>query len=305
MEDYRNFANFDDEYFNLKVQDTGIDAMCFVIEKKRALRLFKSLNLQNKLRLTTRNKAINAYTDQKFNSDLHSLGGKYPFKKRYINFNRGGKSLTNTLILLENTTELNKLCKERKKKFGTYVMIIFAGLYQPSREIKPQTLRVLRAFLKRFNTRWVDIAKDVIAEKERLKKDDFKMACKNINKGSIIQVGNAQNGVTLYANNCVGDIKKVLIYDKFSKESIYHKLKLDKHLNRWRRVEMRIEINRKFSKVKKEEIKEYSLILDDIVNFYSCVPFGISEETLNKQLNYFEDGRKIFKSENKFKEFVA
>ena len=65
MENYQNYANFNDEDFNLKVQDTGIDAMCFVIEKKRALKMFKSLNLQNKLRLTTRNKAINAYTDQK------------------------------------------------------------------------------------------------------------------------------------------------------------------------------------------------------------------------------------------------
>ncbi|WP_052137588.1 hypothetical protein [Campylobacter sputorum] len=141
-----------DDELALKLQDTGLDAFCFVIEKPRALKMLKHLELQSKLRLTNRNKAIKEYVDKKFGNDLHTLSGsaKHPYKKRYINFKRGGKSLTNTLICIENNTELNELCKKRKKSYGSYVMIIFAGLYQPSRGLLPQTLRVLRAFLKRF-----------------------------------------------------------------------------------------------------------------------------------------------------------
>ncbi|WP_052137587.1 hypothetical protein [Campylobacter sputorum] len=124
--------------------------------------------------------------------------------------------------------------------------------------------------------------------------------------GSIIQAGNVNDGITLYANKCVGDIKKVLIYDKFSKESKYHKQALLPCLSRWRRIEMRISLRRRFSKVARSDIDSYNLILDNIARNYSWrVLFGVARDTLDKQLAFLKDGRRIYSSKIKLKEFVA
>ncbi|QKF64521.1 hypothetical protein [Campylobacter corcagiensis] len=302
--------NSSDDLLVDKLYDTGFDAFCFVIEKPRALNFLKRLELSTKLRLTNRNKSICEYTDKKFGlKGIENLTGsiKHPYRKRYINFKRYGKSLTNTLIMIENSPELNELCRKRKKAYGSYVMIVFAGLYQPSRELLPATLRTLRAFLKRFNTWWVDIAKDIKADDESLKKEKFKDVLKNISKDdTIIQCGDSKNGITLYANNCIGDIKKVLIYDKFSKESIYHKQALLAPLKKWRRIEMRVNLKKRFSKVSKGEIDYYNTLLDDIALRYSWrVLWGTPTHTLDKQMAYFADGRRIFSSGVKLKEWVA
>lgn len=299
-----------DDHLIDKLYDTGFDAFCFMIEKPRALSMLKRLELNTKLRLTNRNKSVSEYADKKFGlKGLENLTGsvKHPYRKRYINFKRCGKSLTNTLIMIENSPDLNELCRKRKKAYGSYVMIVFAGLYQPSRELLPTTLRVLRAFLKRFNAWWVDIAKDIKADDESLRKDKFKEALGNISKDAlIVQCGDRANGITLYANNCIGSIEKVLIYDKFSKETKYHKQALLEPLRKWRRIEMRINLRKRFSKVGASEIEHYNALLDDIAIKYSWrVLWGTSTDTLDKQLVYFADGRRIFSSGIKLKEWVA
>lgn len=299
---------FDEEDLFYKVADKGVDSVVFVTEKNRIFSLLKKLEIMEKLRLTSRNKAIQEWCKKKFSQTdgLEGFSGsiKHPYRVRYINFKRGGKSLTNTLILIENSDELNKLCKERKKKMGTYVMVVFAGLYQPSREIKPLTHKVLKAFLRKFNIWEMDYAVDIISGDEinNSGKDKFRDAVKCVSVDDTVFC----EKTTIYVNNCKGDIKRVLIYDKFLKESTYHKQRLSRVLSGWRRIEMRVNVRKRFSKIESEEIDYYTSILDEIARKYNhLVLFGVVHNTLNSQLNYFKDGRRRIKSEVKFNEWIA
>lgn len=294
------------------VADTGIDSFGFIVEKKRAYKLLAKLEIKESLRLTNRNKTVESYANKKFGSEFPALApeldkkcrNKYPFKIRYINFKRGGKSLTNTLIMLENTQSLNELCRKNKKAYGTYVEIVFAGLYQPSREILPKTHKVLKAFLDRFKAAYKDIAKDFILEDDiSNSKENFKKAVLNLNSGEIW----TENKTTHYANDCKDkDIKKVFIYDKYVKETIYHKQRLNPSLKKWVRVEMRIIIKQKWSKYDKSKIWKYNDMLDDIVAHYNQLAiFGVYDHMLKKQLAYFEDGRRTLKKGIKFKKLLA
>ncbi|OCR90245.1 hypothetical protein CFT12S02225_07710 [Campylobacter fetus subsp. testudinum] len=293
------------------VADTGIDTFCFIIEKKRALKLLAKLEIKEGLRLTSRNKTIDEYTKKKFAKEYPALSpeldkkcrNRYPFKIRYINFKRGGKSLTNTLIMLENSQSLNELCRKNKKAYGTYVEVVFAGLYQPSREILPKTHKVLKAFLDRFKTAYTDLAKDMTIDDDICNsKENFKKAVADINEGEIW----TENKTTHYANDLKDkNIKKVFIYDKYIKETTYHKQRLSTQLKHWKRIEMRVIVKQRWSKYDKKEIWKYNEILDQIAGHYSQLAiFGIYDHMLKKQLAYFEDGRRTLKKGIKFKKLL-
>lgn len=207
------------------------------------------------------------------------------------------------MIVIENSKELNNLCKKRKKRYGTYVKVVFAGLYQPTRAIKPLTMKVLKTFLSKYNIWDMDLAVDILSKDKSSDKSKFKNAVKGIsNNDSKI----CTQYSTTYANSCVGKVEKVLIYDKYIKESIYHKQRLCKALENWKRIELRVRFRKRFSKITKEEILHYKDMLDDIARNYSdFVLFGVYEKTLNAQIAYLKDGRRKIKSEVKFKEWIA
>lgn len=297
------------EFMQEKIGDTALDSAIFVSEKKRILKFFKELEIYEKLRLTSRNRAIQEWSQKKFGSekDITNLSGsvREPFRIRYINLKRGNKSLTNAIILIENSIELNNLCKERKKKYGTYAMVVFAGLYQPTREIKPLTHKILRSFLKRFNLWAVDLAKDFVSSESinSAGKEKFKEA---VSKVSLDDKKVFCEKSTIYANFCKEPIKKVLIYDKYLKESVYHKQGLKEPLREWKRVEMRLSIKKRFSKLEKSFFEPFNELLDDIAREYNWVIlFGTKTEALDAQLSYFRDGRRRIKRGVKFKEWVA
>ncbi|ALV24580.1 hypothetical protein CIG2463D_1007 [Campylobacter iguaniorum] len=294
------------------VADSGADTYGFILEKKRALKLLAKLEIKESLRLTSRNKTIDEYTKKKFAKEYPALQpelnkklkSKCPFRVRYINFKKGGKSLTNTLIMLENSQSLNELCKKNKKAYGTYVEIVFAGLYQPSREILPKTHKVLKAFLDRFNFTYYDLSKDFLSDDDVCNsKEMFKKSVADINDGEIW----TENKTTHYANDLKDkNIKKVFIYDKYIKESVYHKQRLSPKLQRWKRIEMRVIVKQRWSKYNKSEIWKYNDILDQIAGHYSQLAmFGIDTKMLKSQLAYFDDGRRTLKKGIKFKELLV
>ena len=143
---------------------TGIDSYRFVIPKSVALGFLKKLELYTKLRATTRNKQVQSYCKDKFKS-LKSESAKYPFKVRYINLKRSVKSLSNTILFLENSKELHEIARKNKKKLDYYVMIIFAGLHQPSKDIESSVFKTLAKFVRRFKTYSFDLAYDFDSER--------------------------------------------------------------------------------------------------------------------------------------------
>lgn len=300
-------SNISEEELFYKIADKGIDAVFHVIEKRSFLNTIKKLMLSQKLRLTNRNQSIKKWCEKKFGSEMgisnFSGNVKNPFRVRYINFERGNKSLSNTMIVIENSVELNNLCKERKKRYGTYVKVVFAGLFQPTRAIKPLTMKVLKTFLSKYNIWDMDLAVDILSKDKSSDKRKFKNAVKGISSDdSKIYTQYS----TTYANSCVGKVEKVLIYDKYIKESIYHKQRLCKALKNWKRIELRVRFRKRFSKITGDEILRYKDMLDDIARNYSdFVLFGVYEKTLNAQIAYLKDGRRKIKSEVKFKEWIA
>lgn len=209
------------------VLNAGIDSVRFVMPKQSLNGFLKKLEILNRLRLISRNKALKEYAEYKFkgaNKPLFNADEKHPFKIRYISFKRGVKSLTNTMLVVENSTELNDLCKKRKKQFGYYVYVVFAGLFQPSRDIYKKTYQILGKFLRRFKPYSWDIAVD-FKDEETIgykSKTRFKEAVKDYGEDVI------SYKTSLYANRGLKNgkfysVDKILLYDKYNKQVNYHK----------------------------------------------------------------------------------
>ncbi|MCD8212604.1 MAG: hypothetical protein LUC34_00850 [Campylobacter sp.] len=149
---------------------SGIDSYRFLLPKSTFLKFMRKIELNTKLRAVSRNKAVKAYADDKFKGQkplIMPIGKE--FKIRYVSFKRGITSLTNSMIVVENSNKLNDLCKKRKKPYGYYVMVVFAGLYQPSREVFKQTYKILSKFLRRFKPFEFDLASDIKSDTQAQK----------------------------------------------------------------------------------------------------------------------------------------
>lgn len=276
---------------------SGIDSFRFVLPKTTLMAFLKKLELIKKLRLVSRNKSVKEYAEYKFkgiNKPLFNADEKHPFKIRYISFKRGIKSLTNSMLVIENSSELNDLCKKRKKALGHYVMVVFAGLYQPSREIYKETYRILGKFLRRFKAYSFDLASDFDSNEEvgYKFKDEFKEATSNFTDGKAISIK-----TSLYANNCKGKfygLDRVLLYDKFEKQTNYHKQKIDPKFKGWKRLELTFKLNKKFlDSVENESYKECVEVMDEIISKFSDdYPFGVNLNKFYEQIAFFKDMRK-------------
>ena len=184
------------------------------------------------------------------------------------------------MIVIENSNELNDLCKKRKKALGYYVMIVFAGLFQPSRELYKETYRILGKFLRRFKPFSFDLAAD-FEKGEKVSyafKNQFKDAVTEQADGGIIAYKSS-----IYANACKGDkyygLNKILLYDKFKD---------------WRRLELTFKLKSKFlSFIKNENYMECVEVLDEIVNkLTGDYPFGVNIDTFREQIAFFKDMRR-------------
>ncbi|MBN7287567.1 hypothetical protein IYN87_01400 [Campylobacter curvus] len=276
---------------------SGIDSIRFVLSKSTALSFLKKHALQTRLRLVSRNKTIKEYVEYKFkgaNKPLLNADKRHPYKVRYVSFKRGVKSLSNTMIVIENSNELNDLCKKRKKALGYYVMIVFAGLFQPSRELYKETYRILGKFLRRFKPFSLDLAHDFESdEKVDYKfKEAFKDAVKEQADGVIVYKS------SIYANSCKSDkyygLNKILLYDKFEKQTNYHRQKIDEKFKNWKRLELTFKLNKKFLNfIENKSYMECVEVLDEIVyKLTSDFPFGVAIDRFKEQIAFFKDMRR-------------
>ncbi|TLD97649.1 hypothetical protein LS71_002605 [Helicobacter jaachi] len=277
-----------------KKYSIGIDSYRFCIPKSIALKFLKKLELYSKLRKTTRNAQVDMYVKDKFKSQNPSEL-KYPLNIRYINLKRGVKSLSNTILVLENTKELHELARKHKKKLDYYVMIVFAGLHQPSKDIESYVFSVLAKFLRRFKTYSFDLAMDFESAQEVSYKAKEWLSSKLLkwSNGKIISVGKS-----LYANHILDSSKyfklnKILLYDKFHKQRFYHKENIPPELSQWRRLELTFNIKSKFTAlIENEGINEAIDVINDIGRAIgACSLVGCNINILSKQVRMLLDLR--------------
>lgn len=273
---------------------TGIDSYRFVIPKHIALGFLKKLELYTKLRATTRNKQVQIYCKDKFKS-LKSENPKYPFKVRYINLKRGVKCLSNTILFLENNKELHDIARKNKKKLDYYVMIIFAGLHQPSKDIESSVFKALAQFVRRFKTYSFDLAYDFDSERNI----DYKLKewlgsnTKQWSGGKVISVGKS-----LYANHILEssryyNLGRILLYDKYYKQKHYHKEKIPDEFQKWKRLELTFNLRAKFlEQIENESINEAIAVLNDMARSIGAIGLiGVDIDMLCKQCRLLKDLR--------------
>ncbi|TLD80148.1 hypothetical protein LS68_007990 [Helicobacter sp. MIT 05-5293] len=283
----------------------GIDSYRFVIPKAMALKFLKKLELYAKLRATTRNQQVQTYCKDKFKS-LKSESEKYPFKVRYISLKRGVKSLSNTILFLENTKELHSIARKNKKKLDFYVMIVFAGLHQPSKDIQSEVFKILKAFVRRFKTYSFDLAYDFDEPKsvDYKLKDWFGIQSHKWSGGNIISVGKSLYGNHIIERSRYFNLSRILLYDKYHKQKHYHKERIPDRFAQWKRLELTFELKGKFlQSIENESINEAISVLDDMAKSIGAVGLiGINIELLAKQCQMLMDLRHRYTFEAWIKE---
>lgn len=272
----------------------GIDSYRFVIPKSIALAFLKKLDLYAKLRVTTRNQQVQSYCNDKFKS-IKGTSEKYPFKIRYINLKRGVKSLSNTILFIENSKELHALARRDKKRLDYYVNIVFAGLHQPSKDIEDLVFKILAKFIRRFKTYSFDMALDFDSHTniDYKLKDWFGEQSKKWSGGSVISIGKS-----LYANHILQDstfynLSRILLYDKYHKQKFYHKEKIPDRFKDWKRLELTFKLKGKFLKeIENENINQAIDVMNDIARSIGSVGlFGANIKVLSVQVQMLLDLR--------------
>ncbi len=227
---------------NIVFNNQGIDTITQVANYKTLLNIINKEGLS--LKQDTKNLPINPYLKSIKNQLKHDTKKRY--KKddfqptiEYVKISKG-KGLSTYMIVVRNIPLLFDYATANKKAKDTYCYIIFAGLHQPTKHISSDSIKFISKILKRkaFKLHSLDIAIDYLDNKEisYKKKRQFKMNLSKISNDSAISKGNS-----LYCNS-VNDknVAKILIYDKFNKQSIYQKQILNKSLRHWKRLEIEI-----------------------------------------------------------------
>lgn len=205
-----------------------------------------------------------------------------------------GKGLSTYMIIVRNTPLLFDYAERDKKVKSHYCQVIFTGLHQPTKQISRESIKFISKFLKRktFKLHSIDIAIDYLndAPIDYKKKEEFKEQLKPLNNDSYIC-----NGSSLYCNR-VNDrqIDKILIYDKFKKQTTYQKQPLSQSLKAWKRLEVEVHPANKCSFMEYISSDNFIEALERINDIAHRVNVrGYNREYLRYQLNSFIDNRVI------------
>ena len=150
-------------------------------------------------------------------------------------------------ILIKNNEESISASKKNKKAKSHYVEVVFAGLRQPSKQIQMETYKVLSVFIKRFKVAYVDVCFDGRCSVPISSKVAYRYPFEEY-VGSKTNV--VSNYTTLYINQPTAPNEdadyfiKILLYDKYKKESRYKSL--DDTWRDWKRIEFRVSLDMKF-----------------------------------------------------------
>jgi hypothetical protein len=150
-----------------------------------------------------------------------------------------GKSLSNYMMITQNTPYLFDIATHHKKAKDTYCLITFAGLHQPTKKISSEAMKIVSKFLKRktFKLHSLDVAIDT-ADRQSIsheRKGAFKDNLMPYSKRGVISKGSS-----LYINDLNHhSMSRVLYYDKYFKQTKHHKQEgISNDLSNWKRLEV-------------------------------------------------------------------
>lgn len=294
---------FDDIIFNNK----GIDTISQIANYQTVLSILhkNNMTIENNLKHTPISPYI-ATIQEKINHDTKIRYKTNDFKPiiKYCKISKG-VGLSKYLIIIQNTPTLFDYATSQKKAKDFYCMVIHTGLHQPSKNISNESIKFISKMLKRksFKVHSMEVSSDFIDNQpvNYKRKDEVKKALKNeTDSQSYIITGNS-----LYCNSTKHQtIKKILIYDKYIKQKIYHKQLIKTNLNGWKRLEIEIKPTKEmcFSDfIKSEEFKKESLGLYDLISNKLNIS-NIENSYLNYQINTILDNR-IMNNKNSVKQY--
>jgi len=217
-----------------------------------------------------------------------------------------GSSLSSYIIVERNTPRTMNYSTHHKKPKGTYCIVHLMGLHQPTKKLHNDAIAVISDIWKRkrFTLYSYDLATDIKDQREvnSKRKESFKKQLLTHTKQGVISTGSS-----LYINNPIeiAPISRILLYDKFYKQTRLHKQSLSLELREWKRVEITItiDITKKLNRVSAKEYFKSSDFIDilsevnDIVGSISNK--GYKYDYLNYQINSLLDQRIINNKESK------
>jgi hypothetical protein len=220
----------------------GIDTIDFIIPSKTLYKFLDDMNL--KVRKYSKSYFIN----QKINYD--EVKHKKDKKVQFVEI--GNSKNLSGYILLKNDNETINLSRKHKKANTHFIKVVFAGLRQPTKNIYIGTYTTLSSFIKRFDVNTIDVCFDGYSNIDINKHNEDKLnwyfkdyiAFKSDTK--IIETSFYINK-PLVIEDDTDHFKKVIVYDKYKKESRYKTL--EKNYQGWKRVEARIPINARFKDI--------------------------------------------------------
>ncbi|MBT5935084.1 hypothetical protein [Sulfurimonas sp.] len=146
-------------------------------------------------------------------------------------------------ILIKHNIESQSISKNRKKRKDFYCEVIFTGLRQPTKYISIDTYSILSLFINRFKISDMDICFDGINELEINQNALnsyywlFKDYISSFND-ALIEKTSFYINKPQYVEGDTSTIKKVILYDKYLKET-RHKTLNSAHKH-WKRLEATI-----------------------------------------------------------------
>ncbi|PAF49271.1 hypothetical protein BKH41_03640 [Helicobacter sp. 12S02232-10] len=233
---------------------------------------------------------------QKF-KNYQSDNEKHKLDIKYINLKRGVKSLSNTILIIKNSKTCHEYSKNNKKSYAYFTEVVFAGLHQPSKDIEPLTLKILKAFLKRYKVHSIDLAVDFDWERSvnNTNRPLFQEATKPYQtEGIKPNIRNEGSGMYLNNPNPDTGLLKILLYDKYKKQTEYHKEAIKEELKNWKRLEITIKTKtRFFDWIEKDGANAGIDIINDITQRLGARGvMGVSVEMLSLQIQKLKDLRR-------------
>lgn len=293
---------FDDIIFNNK----GIDTISQIANYQTVLNILhkNNMTIEDNIKHTPITPYIGKIQEQLIydNKTRYKTNDFKPIIK-YSKISKG-VGLSNYIIIIQNIPTLFDYAISKKKAKDFYCMVIYTGLHQPTKTISNENMKFISKMLKRksFKT-YCDMAIDYIDHRpiNYKRKDELKKALKNdTDPKSYIITGNS-----LYCNSTKHQtIKKILIYDKYIKQRIYHKQLIKSNLNGWKRLEIQLQPTTKqdfYTYIKSDEFKKDSLGLFDMIS-KSVGVSNIDNSYLSYQISSILDNR-IMNNKNSIKQY--
>ncbi len=222
----------------------GIDTIRYIVTLVKLRKLMNELNLEYEIKISKSMMKI-------FKKEVSKLTSTHinNFELQIVKISKA-KSLLGYILVKKNINSDN-YARQIKKKKGAYREIIFTGLHQPTKQTAKEHLeasyRVISRFVDKCPNSTIDIALDGLCSPQIDKRALDSLMCMYFN--NIKDTKQYRN--SYYINNILSPkssiftFKRLIIYDKFLKNGAYEK---------WKRLEVTVNISKKLTVSKLDEV---------------------------------------------------